>query len=300
MSETEMDPPWSWPEDRWRAAVGQARAGRSLRPKKWKGGARAAIALSFDCTNETGELAAGGTSLARLSQGQYGMRRALPRLLALLRRFGAPATFFVPAVVAVLNPDEVKSIVSAGHEIGLGGWIGESAATLSPEAERDLLTGARDALERIAGTKLQGARTPGSALSPNTLAILRDLGITYDSSLMADDDPHELTVGGEPAGLVEIPVDRIRDDATYFELGDAAAPRPFAAPEAVFDIFRRELEVAYEEGGLFQLTLHPHLIGHRSRIWIVEETLKIARTLPGMWIATHADIAQWCRSRAGG
>lgn len=287
---TETDPAWSWPEDRWQSVVQGVRAGRAVRPKKWKGGARAIVALSFNCLNEATELGTGGTSAVRLSQGQYGDRKGLPRILRLLKAHGAVATFFVPAVTAMLMADDIKALTSAGHEIGLTSWIGEHSADLPAETARDLLAGARDTLERLSGTRPTGFRASGGELTPAVLTALRDIGITWDSSLMADDEPYELLVEGQPSGLIEIPVERIRDDASYFNTTD----RP-AAPEAVFDTFRRELEVAYEEGGIFQLTLHPHLTGHRSRLWIVEEILKIARTLPGIRFATHGEIAGWCR-----
>ena len=247
--------------------------------------------------NETAELGSGKSSPVRLSQGQYGARQGLPRILALLKAHGVPATFFVPAVTAMLVPAETKAIVAAGHEIGLSGWIGERARQLTFEAERDLANGARTTLERVTGMRPVGLRASGFDLSEHTLGVIRELGLAYDSSMMADNEPYEVLLDDQPTGVVEIPVERIRDDSTYFTL-DAAGRAP-SAPEAVFDIFRRELEVAYHEGGLYQLTLHPHLIGHRSRIWIIEELIRIARTLPGIWFATHGDIAAWCRSKAG-
>ncbi|MFX8895254.1 polysaccharide deacetylase, partial [Acinetobacter baumannii] len=70
-------------------------------------------------------------------------------------------------------------------------------------------------------------------------------------------------------------------------------------PEAVFDIFRREFEAAYEEGGLFLLTMHPHVIGYRSRIWILEALLDLAANLPDVWIATHAEVAAFVKAEAG-
>jgi hypothetical protein len=66
----------------------------------------------------------------------------------------------------------------------------------------------------------------------------------------------------------------------------------------VFDIFRREFEHAYEEGGLFQLTMHPHVIGYRSRIWILEEIIRLARSRQGVWFATHAEVVDWARRHA--
>ena len=61
---------------------------------------------------------------------------------------------------------------------------------------------------------------------------------------------------------------------------------------AVFDIFRRELEAAHAEGGIFQLTMHPHISGYRSRIWILQELIRHAKSLGGAWFATHADIVR--------
>ena len=69
-----------------------------------------------------------------------------------------------------------------------------------------------------------------------------------------------------------------------------SAPMP---PAAVFEIFRREFDAAYDEGGLFQLTMHPHVIGYRSRIWILEELIRHARQRGGVWFATHAEVVDW-------
>jgi hypothetical protein len=68
--------------------------------------------------------------------------------------------------------------------------------------------------------------------------------------------------------------------------------RPYTPPADVFDIFKREFDAAYKEGGLFQLTMHPHIIGYRSRIWILEELVRYMRSLPGVWFATHADVVR--------
>ena len=75
---------------------------------------------------------------------------------------------------------------------------------------------------------------------------------------MADDDCYELLLDGEPTGVVELPVEWIRDDAVYFNMNRFAGLRPLHAAADVFDIFRREFDVACEEGGIFQLTMHPH------------------------------------------
>lgn len=285
--------PWQWDETVWRGKVDKVRAGRSLKPKSWKNGARCAVALSFDSDHESNELRDGGESIGRMSQGQYGNRVGIPRILKTLSDNDIKATFFVPAVVALLHPDEQRRVIAEGHEIGLHGWIHELNTKVPPEAERDLHFRAADTLEKITGVRPVGMRTPSWDFSSVTLKIQRELGLLYDSSLMADDDPYEIVEEGVPTGIVELPVEWIRDDAVYFNMNRFTALRPYTPPTAVLDIFRREFDRAYEEGGLFLLTMHPHVIGYRSRISILEELIRHIRTHDDVWFASHADIAAY-------
>src|ERR687894_289012 len=103
--------PWKWPEAHWRGLVNQVRGGRSLRPRAWKGCARCAVALSFDSDHETNELRDGGQSIGRMSWGEFGSPVGVPRILDLLARHDVRATFFVPAVAALLHPDEQRRVV---------------------------------------------------------------------------------------------------------------------------------------------------------------------------------------------
>jgi len=156
-----------------------------------------------------------------------------------------------------------------------------------------------DTLEKICGRRPVGIRTPSWDFGPQTLAITREMGLLYDSSLMADVDCYELEMDGKPTGVVELPVEWIRDDAVYFNMNRFAALRPYTPPSDVFDIFRREFDAAYREGGLFQLTMHPHVTGYRSRIWILEELVRHIRGHEGVWFATHADIVRYAKGNSG-
>jgi peptidoglycan/xylan/chitin deacetylase (PgdA/CDA1 family) len=287
--------PWQWDESTWRAHVSAVRAGRSLRPAAWPGGARAAVALSFDSDHETIPLRDGETTPGKLSQGEYGSRVAVPRILRLLAERGVPATFFMPAVSALLHPEEVRAYTEAGHEVALHGWIHERNMRLAPADERELALRAADTLETLSGSRPVGIRTPSWDFSDSTLAISREMGLLYDSSLMADDDPYEIVADGEATGMIEIPVEWIRDDAPYFMMERYAALRPYTPPRGVLTIWRDEFDQAVEEGGVFQLTLHPHIIGHRSRMTMLRELLDhIAGT--DVWYATHAQLAEYVRS----
>lgn len=90
----------------------------------------------------------------------------------------------------------------------------------------------------------------------------------------------------------------IRDDAVYFNMNRFTAHRPYTPPPAVLDIFKREFDRAYQEGGLFLLTMHPHVSGYRSRIFILEELIRHIQSHDDVWFGTHADIARYAKENA--
>ncbi len=245
--------PWDWSEEFVRSAVNQVRAGRDLNPPFWPGGAQVAVLLSFDVDNETVYgLRTGAVSIGPLSQGQYGARVALPRVLRLLEEEDVPATFFFPAWSLKLAPEQADLIQAPGmHEIAVHGWIHELNTALDGETEARLLRQARDAIEEITGVRPIGYRAPSWNHSPNTLRIIREMGFLYESSLMADDRPYELVQDGEPTGLVELPVEWILDDAPLlYPLGDR-----YTNPRDILPVWIDEFDGAWEERTMFLLTM---------------------------------------------
>ena len=286
MSTNQGNPdPWQWEEPEWRAQVARVRAGRRL-VRPWPGGARVAVALSFDADHETIPLRTGVTEPVALSLGEYGSRVAAGRILQVLEASRAPATFFMPAVSALLHPEEPRDYQAAGHEVAVHGWIHEDNARLTAPQERELTARAADTLERLTGRRPTGIRAPSWSFSHATASIITELGFAYDSSLMADDDCYELLADGRPTGVVELPVSWIRDDAVYFSSARVAVP-----PRAVLEIWRDEFDAARASGGLFQLTMHPHIIGHRSRLVALTELIAHIAGCGDAWFATHAQIA---------
>lgn len=58
---------------------------------------------------------------------------------------------------------------------------------------------------------------------------------------------------------------------------------------------RDEFDPAHADGGLFQLTLHPHVIGHRSRMAVLTELVEYIAGHDDVWFATHADVARYVK-----
>ena len=269
----------------------RVRAGRSLQPENWPNGAKVAVLLSFDVDNDTITLARSATpSIGAMSQGEYGARVGLQRVVDLIDRHAIPASFFIPAVSLILRPDMVDVIQQSGrHEFGVHGWIHELNTELDAETERDLVGRATDYLEEVTGRRPVGYRAPSWNFSPNTLRIIRGFGFLYDSSLMADDRPYELLENGEATGIVELPVEWILDDAPLLNPRGAS----YTSPRELLQVYIDEFDKAYEEGTMFVLTTHPHIIGHRSRILILEELISHIQSFDGVWFATHEQVARY-------
>ena len=123
------DEPWAWEELRWRGYVDRVRAGRTLKPPAWPDGAAVAVALSFDSDHETIPLRNGETHPGKLSQGEYGARVAVPRILRLLDQHRVPVSFFVPACLGAAP--------SAGDRNVRCCRTRDRAPRLDPRMERD-------------------------------------------------------------------------------------------------------------------------------------------------------------------
>ena len=279
-----------------RAQYAHVGVGKRLKPKRWPHGARVAVALSFDVDNATVPLAHADLGSEVISRGQYGAIDGLPRVLRVLERQSVPASFFIPAVSAALNPEMIPSILShKRHEIGVHGWIHEHLGTLNDEAEeRRLLNQAIELLTKAIGRRPVGYRAPSWAMSRYTMQQVKEAGFLYDSSLMASDDAYEVTIDGQPSGVVELPIERILDDAPYYGAASGSLP----SPELVDQILRAEFDVAYQEGGLYVLTMHPHFTGHRSRALWLEKLIEYMKSKPGVWFATHEQVANYVKKLA--
>jgi peptidoglycan/xylan/chitin deacetylase (PgdA/CDA1 family) len=295
-NESQEEKPWQWSLEKIKSKVAKVRAGKGLTPVSWPDGAKVAVALSFDFDAETNALRDNQISPGIFSQGEYAARAAMVRILFLLDKYNIPATFFVPAVSALLHPEEIKAIVAKGrHEIGIHGWIHERNSLLSEKEERELMTRSYETLKEITGKAPTGIRTPSWDFSQSTLKIIRELGLVYDSSLMADDRPYELLEEGKPTGIVELPVEWLLDDYPYFGFERYSSVRPHISPLDVLSIWAAEFDKAYEEGTLFVLTMHPKYTGHRSRIMMLERLIQRISSYKNVWFATHEDIALYVR-----
>ena len=284
-----------WSEDQLQRAVAPVRVGRVLTPRSWPNNARVAVCLSFDVDNESYLLARGNTSPTDLSAADFGAETGLPRILALLDHYQLPATFFIPAVSALLHPQMIPAILKSGrHEIGVHGWIHESPPALNDGAEEQrLMSKAISYLTDAAGKRPVGYRAPGWAFSQHTLRLIRENGFLYDSSLSSMDEPFEINSNGEATGIVELAIDWTLTETPYLGRGGT-----MPSPELLYQLYKDEFDGAYEQGTLLVLTLHPHVTGHRAPMRHLDELIAYMKSKPGVWFATCEQVARYVKEQA--
>ncbi len=108
------------------------------------------------------------------------------KLLDMLDRHEAKATFFALGWLADHCPDVIREVARRGHEVASLGYHHTPMPQLSPVALRDDALRARDALERVAATDVFGFRPADGSLPTDTVEAFKILawcGYRYDSSI---------------------------------------------------------------------------------------------------------------------
>ncbi len=265
------------------------------------------VCLTFDVDGMSGWI---GTLKAKnpsmVSRGEFTVV-ATPRILQLLKSKGLRGTFCIPGHTACAFPDLVRQIRDEGHEIAHHGWIHENPADFERAGEKEILEKGLEALQRVAGVRPLGYRSPAWDLSVSSLDLLKEAGFLYDSSCMGSDfTPYYLRTGdswgtdtlyqfGQTTDLVELPVNWALDDFPAFEtvVGLNGGYRPAPVIGAMWqDDF--DFAVAACPGGIFTLTMHPEIIGRGSRIRMLERLIDHMRDTSDVVFSSMADYAaQW-------
>lgn len=268
---------------------------------------RLSVCLTFDFDAMSGWIA-NTDDPAAIARGEFAAV-ALPRIVSLLFERGLEATFFVPGHTALAYPELVRQLRDAGHEIGHHGWVHENVAELDLDAERSNFVRALDALQDVAGVRPVGYRAPSGHFSRNTIDVLLEHGIEYESSLGGSDyTPYYLRRGdrwsktepyefGHPCRIVELPFSWVLDDWPHFEFQPGWSTQQ-ATPSAVLEIWQGEFDFAYEhgEGGVFVLCLHPEVIGRGHRLVMLAGLIDYMLEKNGVEFAPGARLASRWRA----
>jgi peptidoglycan/xylan/chitin deacetylase (PgdA/CDA1 family) len=169
-----------------------------------------------------------------------------PRILELLARAGARATFFVLGEKAERHPDVLRAVVAGGHSLGVHGYRHDRLyAFKSPSAVEQDIRRACDVVEREAGVRAKWFRPPVGQVSPRTSEGAKRAGVDIVAwSVRGLDgvrraDPARVAArverGLEPGAIVLLHDSAERDDFSPASLD--------ALPRILDSIARRGLHV---------------------------------------------------------
>lgn len=263
----------------------------------WPNGSVCAVTLTFDMDGETVPYVVDRENahrrVALMSEYAYGPKVGARHILELLDLYEVRASFFIPGRTVELHPDVVRDVVKRGHTIGHHGYMHERPDSVSDELEEKILVKGLKVMESVAGKRPIGYRSPAWELKPSSPALLCAHGFKYDSSLMGDDFPYWLETGR--GRLLELPVHWKNDDWPQF--GFVSVPpvgNGISAPSKALEIFTEEFEGLYARRGLFNMTMHPFLIGRPSGLRVLERLIRHLRGFPRVWWASLDEIADYC------
>ncbi len=243
---------------------------------KWPEGARGALCLSFD------NLGVDEASSAT---------QALPALLERLAESGLAATFFAEGVNAERDPEALRAIATAGHEVAYHAWMHEDWGGLSASEQAENLARGASAFNDL-GLEVSGLRPPGGQLGDGGVGVLKDAGLRYASP------------AGEGAGIEDaialLPFQWRHVDATSMLPGlgpvreqMTGSPGP-TDPDTFTAYLSKEIGDIESDGGFATIVLHLPLLQ-----WLGENNLatilnKLSTTKS--WVARCDQLADHVRA----
>ena len=257
------------------------------------------VCLTFDFDAMSGFISRGMTTPTPISRGEFGVV-ASSRLLALMKRYEIPTTWFIPGHTLETYPKASEAVIAAGHEVGHHGWTHQPPATLSREQEEAGLVRANEVIKKMTGKGARGYRSPSWDLSAHTIDLLIKHGFVYDTSMMGDDytpyfarqgDVIELekpAVFGKESKLVELPISWSLADSPHFEFvrtAQTVLPGLQNAQGVLqnwiddFTYMKRTMD-----WGIITYTFHPFVIGRGHRMMILERLIDTIRMAGGVFV----------------
>ena len=220
------------------------------------------------------------------SNYEYGINEGAPRVLALLAKYGAKATFTAAAVALERAPALADAIARAGHETCAHGYKWAFQLGLAEEAERELIRKAAASIEKSVGRRPVGwlSRYLHTAA---TRRILAEEGFRYHMDDFSRDEPFWDRTVSPP--IVVLPYALDSNDMKIWTA-------PAITPQVWLQYARDTFDWLYEEGAsrprMMSLGVHLRIIGRPGRIGAYAEFLRHVATHREVWIATRREIAE--------
>ncbi len=232
-------------------------------------------------------LPAGHFDTNALSFGNYGTVRGIWRILDTLAQHDVTAGVMVSGVLAQRNPEAVKAIAAAGHEVIAHAWGQDIIPVMLNEAaEREHIDRTTRLIAEVTGSAPKGWMSPRATPSPVTARLLAEAGYLWHADVMDDDLPYIQDFAGK--SIVASPFTlEVNDMPMYMRYGDP--PRQYVE---TFESTLAQLRNRETGGVLMDATAHAHVFGRPLGIWAYEAVLEIAKGTPGVWIGTRIEAVK--------
>ena len=257
----------------------------------WPNGKKACICVTMDNMGEAADLNRGLWPEDKPVGEHYSVKSALPKMLDLLEQQHIPATYFIEAWNCGVYPEVIQEVKRRGFEVGYHAFQHEVWGDLDEATELGNLDKSVQMANGI-GIQYKGFRPPGGKITPRTLKLMRERGMTY------------LSPAAERPAVIEdiaiLPFDWKYIDAYYYlestaplreARGDTAekiSPKGYQA--AVLD----RVDQIIEQGGFLALLFHPFLTETDEKLDVMRTVLgRLNERKEDIWIARHEEVAEW-------
>ena len=219
---------------------------------------------------------------------EYGSRVGVWRLLDILDKYGAKATFFSCALAMERNPQVAKQVVERGHEICGHGYRWEEYHSMDRDTEKESISKTIESLIQTCGERPLGWFTRYGASVNTRELIAEEGGFIYDSIAFNDDLPYFVNVKDKP--WLVLPYSMETNDARFWRGG-------LVSTGDFYEYLKDTFDCLYEEGKthpkMMSVGLHCRISGRPARSLAVEKFLGYVNNFPKVWIAPRIDIANW-------
>lgn len=268
----------------------------------WKDDKKCAVAITVNLNGEYFWLSLDPDTINRpktLSLGTFGIEIGLERVLDVLEEYDIKSTFFVPGAIIENYPDKIEMLRDGNHEIANYGYKHENFGLLEKDSQRKILEESNKIIKDFTGKFPRGFRVPHGEINKDTYDLLEEMGFDYDSSLMDDYLPYDLSIDDHPYNILEIPIQWQNYDFPYFGFNYSpafpAGQGRIAPYSEVLENWIYEYEGYKEKGLCFVLQIDPQTMGTPGRILILKKFLDYIKEKDDTWIGTCEEIVDYIK-----
>jgi allantoinase len=224
------------------------------------------------------------------SENDYGGRTGIWRILRILDKYGVKASFNVNALCTLRYPEAVKAVHERGHEV-----VGHSYAEdvqlihLNKDEEREEIRACAKIFKDFLGVQPTGWLSSGMRHTENTLEILSEEGFLWHGDAVNDDNPYVVNLKGKTMMIVPY-------KNAISGLNDTGMYRRGITARDLFDSFKDEFDMLYEESAeeprMLTMAMHCQM-AFPATGKVYDESIKYAKSFPGVWFARRIDIVRW-------